>query len=338
MTVLAYELTDAQLAVILRGKLRDKSYRSSSLGALVGRFVRWFRNEEGATPDTLRDYEGVLRRMSLTLADKEPEEVTLEDLREVLDIWADREPATRAKVVSIMRTFWRWAEDNRYIPENPAIKLKRPRKPKHEPNLLPVSTDALVIAAATTARDRLAILFLTDCGLRRAELAGVQVRHLDLARRQVTVTGKGRKQRTIPMRGRIVLAAEEYLLDELEFVGRQPEADDYLLYPEKRRPDQTIWEADPKRPKAMKGVHLWWYRMLEAAGVVGKGVRSGMNMHRARHTFAQSVRRAYPDMGAVQHLLGHSDPSTTIALYGNYAPEDLERAMDAFAKALEDSE
>ena len=51
---------------------------------------------------------------------------------------------------------------------------------------------------------------------------------------------------------------------------------------------------------------------------------------------AQDVRRAYPDMGVVQQLLGHSDPATTIALYGNYGPEDLERAMEAFAKALED--
>ena len=330
-------VSPAEFAVMLRDALRDKSYRASSLGVLVGRFVRWFRNEGGATSETLRDYESVLRRMVLTLADKEPEDVTLEDLRVVLDLWTDREPATRAKVVSVMRSFWRWAEDEGRIPTNPALKLKRPRKPKHTPNLLPVSTDALVVAAAPTARDRLAVLILTDCGVRRAELAGVQVRHLDLARRQVTVTGKGRKQRTIPLRGRIVLAAEEYLLEPLHFVGRQPEPDDYLLYPEWRNPKRVVYRADPKRPKALNGVHRWWYQMLEAAGLVGKNVRSGMNMHRARHTFAQSVRRAYPDMGAVQHLLGHSDPSTTIALYGNYAPEDLERAMEAFARALEEA-
>lgn len=332
------QLTPAELAPMIRAALRDKSYRASSLGALVGRFVRWFRNEEGATSDTLRDYEGVLRRMALTLADHEPAEITLEDLRVVLDLWAEREPATRAKVVSVMRTFWKWAEDEGHVPANPSLKLKRPRKPKHAPTLLPVSADALVLAAAPTARDRLAVLLLTDCGIRRAELAGIQVRHLDLARRQVTVTGKGRKQRVIPLRGRIVLVAEEYLLEELEFVGRQPEPDDFLLYPEKRNPTRVIYDADPKRPKKLNGVHRWWYQMLEAAGLVGKGVRSGMNMHRARHTFAQSVRRAYPDMGAVQHLLGHSDPSTTIALYGNYAPEDLERAMEAFAKALESTE
>jgi integrase len=150
------------------------------------------------------------------------------------------------------------------------------------------------------------------------------------------VTGKGQKSRVIPLRGRIVLAFEEYLLEELEGVGRQPEPDDYLLYPEKRTPDRRIYWADPKKRCASHTVHRWWYRQLEAAGVVGKGVRSGLNMHRARHTFATDVRRAHRDVGAVQHLLGHSDASTTIALYGHYDQEDLERAMEALAKAKRD--
>ncbi len=56
-------------------------------------------------------------------------------------------------------------------------------------------------------------------------------------------------------------------------------------------------------------------------------------MHRARHTFATDVRRAHRDLGPVQHLLGHSDASTTIALYGHCEQEDLERAMDALVNA-----
>jgi site-specific recombinase XerD len=324
---------------MIREALKDKRYRASSLGALVGRYIRWFRNEKGATPDSVRDYEGVLRRMALHLADTEPADITIEHLRDVIDTWAGNEPATRAKVVSILRSFWAWAEDEHHVPESPARRLKRPRKPKLEAKLLPNSTDAKVISAAATARDRLALMILTDCGVRRAELAGVQVRDIDVSRRTMVVTGKGRKARTIPLRGRIVLAVEEYLLEQLpEPVGRQPEPDDFVLYPEKFTPTGLVYYADPKRRKNGKGMHFWWYRMLRQAGLVGGGVTSGMNMHRARHTFAQSVRRVYPDMGVVQHLLGHSDPATTIALYGNYGPEDLECAMEAFAKALREAE
>lgn len=324
---------------MIRAALKDKRYRASSLGALVGRYIRWFRNERGATPDSVRDYESVLARMALYLADHEPEDITIEHLRDVIETWADNEPATRAKVISVMRSFWGWAEEEGHVAGSPARRLKRPRKPKLEAKLLPNSTDAKLIGAAPSARDRLALLVLLDCGVRRAELAGVQVRDMDAARRTIVVTGKGRKARTIPIRGRAVLALEEYLLTPLPSpVSREPEPDDFLLYPEKTNPARVVYEADPKTPKRMNGIHRWWYRMLRNAGLVGEGVTSGMNMHRARHTFAQSVRRAYPDMGVVQHLLGHSDPSTTIALYGNYSQDDLERAMEAFAKALREAE
>src|SRR6185312_14687441 len=74
-----------------------------SLGQLVGRYLRWFRNEYGATPSTLRDYEAVLARMSLTLADKEPIDVSVDDLRDVIDLWGERSPRTRQKVTSVVR-------------------------------------------------------------------------------------------------------------------------------------------------------------------------------------------------------------------------------------------
>jgi hypothetical protein len=91
-------LTLAGAAQIMREAVKDKSYRATPLGLLVGRYLRWFRNEWGATASTIRDYELILARMALTLADKEPLEVTVEDLRDVIDLWADREARTRAKV------------------------------------------------------------------------------------------------------------------------------------------------------------------------------------------------------------------------------------------------
>jgi hypothetical protein len=61
---------------------RIKSYRATPLGLLVGRYLRWFRNEWGATASTIRDYEPILARMALTLADRDPLDVTLDDLRD----------------------------------------------------------------------------------------------------------------------------------------------------------------------------------------------------------------------------------------------------------------
>ena len=121
-------LTLGEAARIIREAVKDKSYRSTPLGQLVGRYLRWFRNEYGATPSTLRDYEAVLGRMSLTLADKEPIDVSVDDLRDVIDLWGERSPRTRQKVTSVVRAFWSWAEEQGHIAISPAARIRRPAR------------------------------------------------------------------------------------------------------------------------------------------------------------------------------------------------------------------
>jgi integrase/recombinase XerC len=325
-------LTLAEAARMMRTAVRDKSYRATPVGLLVGRYLRWFRNEWGATASTIRDYEAVLARMALTLADKEPLEVTIDDLRDVIDLWADREARTRAKVTSVIRAFWTWAEEHDQVPFSPAAKLRRPRAPRRAAPLLPRNADERLLNAAPNARDRVALLFLLDLGIRRSELSGLRVSDIDLSRRQVIVFGKGQKSRVIPLRGRIVLEIERYMLDVLPLLDRAPEPDDFILYPEKRTGGGRLLAAYPKKRMSGPTIHRWWYRRAEAAGLVGEGMTSGLNMHRARHTFATDLRRV-ADLGATSLALGHSDLSTTASIYGHYDLSDLESAIEALARA-----
>lgn len=326
-------LTFADLASMIEQAVRDKSYRSTPLGLYVGRYIRWCRNERNLVEETtLRDYEGTLARMAVTLSRREPEDVTIEDLRTVVDLWAGREANTRRKVISTIRGFWKWIEDEGIVERSPATRLRTPRRPKKAIGLLG-EVDTHLLAAAETARDRLALLVLLDCGLRRSELTAIMARDFDLRERRLTVFGKGQKHRILPLRGRIVPAIDEYLLTELrEPVGRRPRPDDYLLYSEHRN-RHGIYRADPALRMPGQTAHHWWYRHLQAAGLVEKDVERGMNMHRARHTFATELRRTPGvDLGDVQHMLGHEDIHTTEAYYGHYDLTDLERAMDAFAR------
>jgi integrase len=312
--------------------MRDKSYRATPVGALVGRYIRWLRNEWGATPATVRDYEGVLARMALTLADREPLTVTVDDLRDVIDLWAEREARTRAKVTSIIRSFWSWAEEHDQVPFSPAAKLRRPRAPKRSASLLPAGADGQLLASASRARDRVALLLLLDLGLRRNEVTGARLGDFDLARRVLNVFGKGQKSRVLPLRGRLVLELEAYTLTSLELLERVPESDDFLLYPEKRAAGRRLIAAYPKRRLSEPAMHRWWYSRLADAGIVSGGVTAGLNMHRARHTFATEMRRA-AGVEAASQALGHADLNTTLSIYGHQDISDLERAMDAFARA-----
>jgi hypothetical protein len=88
---------------------------------------------------------------------------------------------------------------------------------------------------------------------------------------------------------------------------------------------------------ARQAVHRWWYRHAQAAGLVGPGVTSGLNMHQARHAFAMELRRV-AGIDAASHALGHADLSTTLGIYGHRDDSDLERAMDAYAAWLERQE
>jgi integrase len=261
-------LTLGEAARIIREAVKDKSYRSTPLGQ---RYLRWFRNEYGATESTLRDYEAVLARMSLTLADKDPIDVSVDDLRDVIDLWGERSPRTRQKVTSVVRAFWSWAEEQGHIAISPAARIRRPRAEKRVAPLLPADARPRLLTTAKHPRDRLALFCLLLLGVRRGELAGIQVRDFDAHRCSLRVYGKGRKERVLPLRGPVLAELRLFLSTDLPHVRRPPEPDDFLLYPTKKVYDGRGAEgqqmlavrAYPKKRPSPQAIHRWWYRQLQ---------------------------------------------------------------------------
>jgi len=335
----AARLTLATAARIIREAVKDQSYRATPLGTMVGRYIRWLRNEYGATPATIRDYEAILARMSLTLADKELIEVTTEDLRDVIDLWSARTARTRQKVTSVVRAFWSWAEDQGHIAISPAARIRRPRAERKLAKVLPLDARPRLLTVAKHPRDRLGLFCLLVLGLRRSELAGIQVRGFDAQRGTVRVFGKGQKERLLPLRGPILDELRLFLSCDLPHLARPPEDDDYLLYPVRKlasgkAPEgQIAWShrAMPKTRPSPQAMHRWWYRQAQAAGLVGPRVTSGLNMHLARHTFAMELRRV-AGIDAASHALSHADLTTTLGIYGHWDDSDMESAMESYAQ------
>jgi site-specific recombinase XerC len=75
------------------------------------------------------------------------------------------------------------------------------------------------------------------------------------------------------------------------------------------------------------GLHKWWYRCLQRAGIVAHGVTHGRKMHMARHTAGQSVLDRTGNLKAVQKLLGHSSITTTGDIYTDWDIDQLEETM-----------
>ncbi len=88
-----------------------------------------------------------------------------------------------------------------------------------------------------------------------------------------------------------------------------------------------IHRRDGSRPLGIHGLHDWWYRRLELAGIVEPGVTRGQRMHKARHTAGQRVLDKTGNLVAAQHLLGHASIATTGNNYAGWEIEQLHETM-----------
>jgi integrase/recombinase XerD len=212
-------------------------------------------------------------------------------------------PATQRRCFSALRGLIRSMLEGGTLRHDPArsIKLKaRPRRLPRVPD--PGQLQALIGAIDGTTlaglRDRAMVELAYGCGLRVSELVGLKLHQVDLKERFLTVVGKGRKERLVPL-GR---AARQALLDYLEArraarqtsLKRRPAAEDALFLTRLNRPmtRQGFFKALKKRVRC--DPQLNW-----------------LSPHTLRHCFATHLVENGADLRAVQTMLGHSDITTT---------------------------
>lgn len=295
----------AEWSRIFRGTL-DHSYQSTRLGADIPAYLAWKRHARGSAR-TLDQYERDLSRLCLTV-NKPVEEISYLDLMLVLDLFPEK---SWKRVRSAWGDFFKWAVREGRRPDNPVDRL-----PKLRPTPDPVydlwSQHELDMIVAGTRRmeaplrERLRALTMIESGGRAAELRGLRLGDFDLYRKTVTVEGKGRKQRLVPISRELAAAVDEYLLTPYPApLERAPDTADYLWYPVWRRGEQIL-AVKPDRPLSYRGFYEWWRRVEKAAGVRHR------KPHMTRHTFATDVLDATEgDLYAVKELLGHSSTRVT---------------------------
>jgi integrase/recombinase XerC len=319
------QLTLAEAAQMMREAVKDKSYRATPVGLEVAHFIRWFRNEYGATTETLRDDEAILAKLAIDHADLELRDfeppIGTTRLREFIDArWGDAAPRTRKKVRAVLMSFFKWAQAEFKLHGNPVVPIRSPRLRDIERELFSTDEVATIIAGQPELRDRVALKLLFLMGLRKSELASTRCRDFDLGRRRLRVHGKGGKIRHTPL-------PTEDLRQELAELSLRRDPQEHLLYPQKRGPKGTvIWE---NRLKGLSGpaMHRWWYRCLARAGVVDQGTTRGKKMHGARYTSGTELYLATGDIYATKQLLGHADVSTTANIYVQGSSADLEEKL-----------
>jgi len=228
-----------------------------------------------------------------------------------------RSPKSVARAVACFRGFYRFLVVAGHLPNNPADDLRAPRAWKTLPKFLSVAeVDQLLEAPDVSEprglRDRALIEVLYATGLRVSELVNLKPQDLNLESGYLTTTGKGRKQRLVPLGDEAASWVARYLKE-----GR-------LALLKKRASPRLFVNA--RGGTGLSRVGFW--KILTAYGRQA-GIDTSLSPHVLRHSFATHLLDRGADLRAIQMMLGHADLSTT-QIYTHILDARLRAVYDKF--------
>jgi len=279
----------------------------SSFDQPVREFLAYLRVEAGLSPATLDAYGRDIRDM---VADLEAADVA--DFSAVkpdhlaahlrsLHREREMESSSIARHLATLRVLFRFLHANSITPENPARLLERPTQWRRLPGVLsPKQVQALIEAPSPEAgdlwlRDRAMLEMLYAGGLRATEISLLKLNEFNSTLGVLTVTGKGNKQRIVPIGKPAQQWLERYLNETRPLLMRFDDG----------RDEKRLMLSNTGRP--LERVAVWQIVRRNA-------IRAGMkdvHPHMLRHSFATHLLAGGADLRVVQELLGHADIATT---------------------------
>lgn len=282
---------------------------------LLESFLDTIWAERGLSENTLQSY-----RYDLTLLAKHLEKMhsglQAAKREEILNflatqVQAGRSPRSLSRYLSGFRQFYQWLLREGRIQKDPSALIDSPKLGRGLPKALSEQqVEALLEAPDTESplglRDRTMLELMYATGLRVSELISLQVINLGINQGVVRVTGKGGKERLVPLGEEALSWLQRYLQDS------RPEM---LQGADCRRVFVTNRKSGMTR-------QAFWYAIRKYAVIAG--ISQNVSPHMLRHSFATHLLNHGADLRVVQLLLGHSDLSTT-QIYTHIAREGLKQ-------------
>ena len=276
-------------------------------------FVDALWAEHGLSRNTLDAYRSDLVRVAnwlegqgISLVDAEREHLLAYLAHAVQH---GRKPRTTARQLSALRRFFRYRVREGQCTRDPTVQLESPRLGRPLPKSLSEEEVERLLETpdaekASGVRDRAMLELLYATGLRVSELVSLRLGQLRLDQGVVKVTGKGNKERLVPLGEEAVDRLQEYLESARGELLRGASTD--ALFPGNRGTAMTR--------------QAFWHNIKRYARAAG--LRSSISPHTLRHAFATHLVNHGADLRTVQMLLGHADLSTT-QIYTHVARERL---------------
>jgi integrase/recombinase XerC len=276
---------------------------------LAEQFLAMLAHERAASPHTLRAYQREIGNFAAYLVEQRGTNVEMHSIdhlqiRGYLGELYERglAKASVARSLAAVRSWFQWMARAGHVTSNPASLVATPKLPKHLPRVPSieqmnhlVETAASEEVAAWPERDRVIFELLYGCGIRNAELVGLNLTDVHWAREVILVRGKGRKQRYVPLGDAAADAIRAYLPSRtIKLAGKANEA---LLLNLRLRGTGRLTTRSVGR--IVKQISL------------AKGLSAEIHPHTLRHAFGTHMLEEGADLRAIQELLGHERLSTT---------------------------
>lgn len=271
-------------------------------GRLLDTFESYLLVERGMSPNTLVNYRMDVEKLVsyLESCGKTLAGATTDDLRQFIGELIDLGIAerSRARIVSGVRTFFRFMRLENYMEDDPAAMLETPKVGMYLPEVLSLDEIDAMIAAIDPAkeeatRNRAIIETLYGCGLRVSELVNLEISRVFMTEGYLIVTGKGNKERMVPMSQNSVDEINAYLADR-QMLDIKPGEENILFL--NRRGHRLTRQM----------IFTLVRQLAEAAGI-----NRVISPHTLRHSFATHLLEGGANLRAIQMMLGHENLSTT---------------------------
>lgn len=254
---------------------------------------------ENTTNAYLADLEKLLAYEQLEGID--PTKITLDELENfaagLIDIGIH--PRSQARILSGVRSFYHFLLMEDIIEQDPTELLESPKIGVHLPDILTVEEIDSIINVIDLSKDegqrnRAIIETLYSCGLRVSELCNLLLSDLYLEQGFIKVTGKGRKQRLVPISDRAVAELNAWFTDRAQ-IDIKPGEEDYVF-------------VSLTRGKHLTRVMIF-YIIKNLLNITG--IKKTVSPHTFRHSFATHLLEGGANLRAIQEMLGHESISTT---------------------------
>ncbi|MFU0547439.1 site-specific tyrosine recombinase [Gardnerella pickettii] len=327
----------------------------------IQQFLNHISVERGLSPKTVEAYESDLTKYTNWLREarkiNDVSKITQLDIEEYVRAMSSQAmssqamssqamaaqrlgPRTIARRIASIHEWNKFMLSNAQIASDPSAEVKAPKQAEHLPDVLSISEVERVIDAAggfgstdaVSLRDRALVEFLYATGARVSEAVGLKFEDIDLAESVVRLSGKGQKQRLVPIGKCAVSALRDYLDKARPILASRAQKSEASASTASNSSSNSSNVSSKsanshmiflnKRGKSLSRQSAW-----EAISRAGKMAKIGKELHphTLRHSFATHLISGGADVRTVQELLGHASVTTT-QIYTHISPDALMEA------------